>query len=387
MTKIQPIVLSGGGSRGPYGAGVLKAIRKYNFEKHLDIVGCYCGTSVGALNAVMAAQDDLDGLLDLYATLTTQEVIGEKSDDISKIRLGWGAKKSPFSYYSNDALRATIEKFANFEKLKNGGAHLIICVTNFDTGNLEIFYHSDLIPGFIKVDEKNKIEKRRLINYHKIENQKNLVDALLASTAVPFFLPAVKMGKHYYVDGGVGNNTPTREAAYFCRFLADTGTGIPESTICVINDPARFVIDEANNDRYKLASIISRTMDIYQHELVHDYLVTWDRINQELDLKKHQKIDLMKLVSDASYLDEEQRRKIISGMDDILSKTTGGTNRRELSLIRVRPNSALPVSSLLTFDPANSLELIKRGVSDCLATFCDRGMISTQEHDMWVNQL
>jgi predicted acylesterase/phospholipase RssA len=387
MTRIQPIVLSGGGSRGPYGAGVLRAVRKYNQERHFNIVGCYCGTSVGALNAVMAAQGDLDGLLDLYSKLTTKNVIGENKVDIS----GWGlwrkANNSPFYYYSNDALRRTIGQYVNFDKLKDSDAHLLICVTNFDTGDLETFYHSDLVPTFIEFDNQQIPGKRRLTNYHKIDNQESLVNALLASAAVPFFLPPVKIGQHYYVDGGVGNNTPTREAAYFCRFLSDSETGIPESTICVINDSARFVIDDSKDDRYKLEPIINRTMDIYQHELVRDFLVTWDRINLELQLKKEQQYELINLINTANYLTEDQRDQIVSDMKTILAKTTGGTTRRELELIRVRPSTPLPVENLLTFDPAISLQLIRRGTSDCLTTFCDRNLISQQEQELWINVL
>lgn len=387
MANIQPIVLSGGGSRGPYGAGVLKAVRRYNKEKAPTIHGCYCGTSVGAINAAMAAQGDLDRLLELYSKLRTKDVIGEKKVKLSRLGLFLKADTSPFCYYSNDALRKTIGQYANFDKLKEMGAHLLICVTNFDTGDLETFYYSDLIPQFIELDNQQIPEKRRLTNYRKIENQQVLVDALLASAAVPFFLPPLKIGKHYYVDGGVGNNTPTREAAYFCRFLADSATGVPESTICIINDPVRFAIDEAKPDRYMLEPIINRTMDIYQHELVRDFLVTWDRINKELELKGEQQKELRILIDTADYLDAEQRKRIIVEMDKILAKTTGGTKRRELELIRVRPSTALPVDNLLTFEPARSLELIKRGISDCLATFCDRRLITSQEQELWVNQL
>lgn len=387
MTSFQPIVLSGGGSRGPYGAGVLKAVQKFNQERKHNYLGCYCGTSVGALNATMAAQGDLDGLIALYTGLTTKDLIGEDEVKISRWELFWNADKSPYSYYSNDALRMTIGRFASFDKLKAARAHLLICVTNFDTGELETFYFSDLIPQFIEFDNQQAPEKRRLTNYRKIENQESLVNTLLASAAVPFFLPPVKIGGHYYVDGGVGNNTPTREAAYFCRFLADCGAGEPENTICVINDPIRFVIDKSKVDRYSLEPIINRTMDIYQHELVRDFLVTWDRINQELTLKKEQQRALKELIETADYLEPEQRSKIVVALDKILSRTTGGTTRRELELIRVRPSTALQVDNLLTFEPARSLELIKRGMSDCLATFCDRRLVTSHEQEVWVNSL
>ena len=52
------LVLSGGGAKGAYGAGVAKALSAYRRLKEVRGPVCYIGASAGALNAVMVA----DGL-------------------------------------------------------------------------------------------------------------------------------------------------------------------------------------------------------------------------------------------------------------------------------------------------------------------------------------
>lgn len=365
---------------------MLKAVRKYDDERGLKTLGCYCGTSVGALNACMAAQGDLDALLELYKSLTTRDVIGEDEVDISRWRLWRRADDSPFNYYANDHLRRLIEANAKFDKLKAQANHLLICVTNFDTGELETFYHSDLIPSFIEYDKRQPHEKQRLLNYHKIDCQATLVSALLASGAIPFFFPPVTIGKNHYVDGGVGNNTPTKQAAYFCRFLAEVSGGTPDRTICVINDPVRFAIDR-DPAQYKLERLVLRTMDIYQHELVNDYLVTWDRINKNIAHRRSQHSELFRVIESAAYLDEGQRKNLIRDLDPVLTSTIGGTRQLEMDLLQIRPTMPLEVETLLTFDPTQSKKLVKLGAADCLATLKGRGIISATEEAIWINAL
>lgn len=385
-TRIRPIVLSGGGSRGPYGAGVLKAVRRYD-QARGPIPSCYCGTSVGALNACMAAQGDLDTLLSLYGSLTTEQVVGDTQVDPNGWRLLWEARKSEFNYYSNKHLRRILESNASFEKLKASKNHLLICVTNYDTGDLETFYHSDLVPSFIEIDKTYRSEKQRLHHYRKIDSQETLVSALLASAALPFFFPPVSHQGSRYIDGGVGNNTPTKQAAYFCRYLAEANAGIPDSTICVINDPVRFAIGSEQAAEYKLRSLIFRAFDIFQHELVGDYLITWDRINKNIAHRQWQEAELKKVIATASYLDDVQRSKLVPEIERVLGESLGGTKQLEMGLIQIRPTTPLEVDTLLTFDPTQSKKLIGRGTADCLATLAERGLITAIEHSSWANEL
>src|SRR5205085_2812980 len=151
----------------------------------------------------------------------------------------------PFYYFKNKALKATIGKYVKFSSLED--SHLLICATNFTTGNLETFYISRLVDEFLEKEKALPFEDRRLVNYHQIKSQEQLVDALLASTAIPFYFPPVRIAAHLYVDGGVGNNTPLRQAAYLCRFISGMAGLSLEPTLCVINDPSRFTIEDGED--------------------------------------------------------------------------------------------------------------------------------------------
>src|SRR5579871_2112628 len=107
----QTIVLSGGGAKGPYGLGVLLALEKYNTKHKKDITKIYCGTSVGALNATIAAQGDLTQLTKLYSEIRTKNILGVSKSNLEGIPFWRRMDRKPFHYFDNTALKATIERF------------------------------------------------------------------------------------------------------------------------------------------------------------------------------------------------------------------------------------------------------------------------------------
>ena len=67
--KKNAFVLSGGGSRGAYELGVWQALRELGIPIHIA-----AGTSVGALNGAMVAQDDFELAVRLWNELETHMV-------------------------------------------------------------------------------------------------------------------------------------------------------------------------------------------------------------------------------------------------------------------------------------------------------------------------
>lgn len=70
------LVLSGGGSRGAYEIGTWQALS----ELGLRFDGVY-GTSIGALNAALFAQGDLDLALALWSNITVNQIMAVEDDD------------------------------------------------------------------------------------------------------------------------------------------------------------------------------------------------------------------------------------------------------------------------------------------------------------------
>ena len=65
------LVLAGGGTRGSYQNGALKALKKIH-ETDFDIV---TGTSIGALNAALVVQNDYKAMDELWHTITQDKII------------------------------------------------------------------------------------------------------------------------------------------------------------------------------------------------------------------------------------------------------------------------------------------------------------------------
>lgn len=65
------LVLGGGGTRGAYQNGAIRALRELG-EDHWDII---TGTSIGALNAALAVQGDFDAMDELWRTLKQEDIV------------------------------------------------------------------------------------------------------------------------------------------------------------------------------------------------------------------------------------------------------------------------------------------------------------------------
>lgn len=379
METFQAVVLSGGGSKGPYGLGVLLALEKYQKEHKKKITSIYCGTSVGALNATLAAQGDLVKLKQLYSKLTTRDVLGKKDSKVSRFHLALHIGRRPYYYFDNAALRKTIEENVHFGALRN--SHLLICVTNYLTGALETFYRSDLIDEFLQQEAALPQDSRRLHHYRKINSEEDLVEALLASTAIPFYFPPVAINGTLYVDGGVGNNTPLRQAAYVCRFLQRDRAQLAP-TICVVNDPSRFTI-ERTEENIDIFGVIRRSLDIFHNELVSDSRITWDRINREVVSAADRENRLSSIFEDLpSDIREDIRRRVM----EVLQSTTEPTRRIMLPLYEIRPSTSL-LRDVLSFDPQISKVIKHQGVADCLKKLEDCKVISANDHRRWIEEI
>lgn len=386
----QTIVLSGGGAKGPYGLGVLLALEKFyaRLYANKDLTKIYCGTSVGALNATIAAQGDLSQLTKLYSEIRTIDILGVTESKLKKGRMWWRLDNKPFHYFDNSALQATIEKFANFDQLAD--AHLLICATNYSTGALETFYISSIVDAFLEFEQSYPEDNRRLTDYHyhRIQSQEELVQALLASTAIPFYLPPVKIGNSLYVDGGVGNNTPLKQAAYIARFLTchdgeNKSTGAVE-TVCVINDPLKFSIKPG--EFHDVRDVIRRTMDIYHNEIVSDIDLSWLRINKEVLQGQDRENRLISQIQGLQGVAADKQEELVTYVKDILRVTSTSTPRCYLPLMVVRPATQL-LNDILHFNPAVADGLRQHGAADCLFHLRAKDRISFPDERRWIEEI
>jgi NTE family protein len=125
-TKKTAFVLGGGGSRGAYEIGVWQALRELGIR--IDMV---YGTSVGAINAAMVAQGDLELTASLWKEMETDTVFEMDRDSkptayVKEIVVNKGAGTGP--------LRKLLERYVDEEKVRNSG--MDFGITTFSTGDL-----------------------------------------------------------------------------------------------------------------------------------------------------------------------------------------------------------------------------------------------------------
>jgi NTE family protein len=169
-------VLGGGGHQGAYEVGMLKALLEHRIQPDLVV-----GTSVGALNgAAIAANPSLETvarLREIWLGLDDSSIFGG-----SFFAGAANLMRSRTHLHSNKPLREMLEK--------------LLPAKTFE----------DLRVPFQCVAAS--IEKAAEHWFH----EGPLVEAILASAAVPGVLPPVEIGGEHFLDGGIVNSIPISRA-------------------------------------------------------------------------------------------------------------------------------------------------------------------------------
>jgi NTE family protein len=221
--KTLGLVLSGGGSRGAYQAGVLKAIAEI-----CDRVGCdqpfpiVTGVSAGAINAAFwgAHADNMrvaaEKLCELWSNVTFDRVFSSDMLSMGTIGTKWilDVSVAPFlgrhkaeSLLNTAPLRQLLKEHLNFdliqENLRKG--HLrSIAVTATD-------YGSTNSVTFVQSAKPVELWERK----QRLSVQTELsVDHIMGSSAVPLFFPASQVGDSFYGDGCLRNTAPLSPAIH-----------------------------------------------------------------------------------------------------------------------------------------------------------------------------
>jgi NTE family protein len=177
---VRALVLSGGGGRGAYEAGVAKACAERDF--HFDWI---VGTSIGALNAALVGQNDLDMLETMWRKIRTSDVY--KLPDPGHLRRVIFGQQ--LGLLNTDPLERLLRNSVNIDKLKAGKTKV----------------------GFVTTDLCGL--GTRVITGDEIETQDDLIDVLMASSAIPLLFPPRRLhGEGCWMDGGLVRNTPIQAA-------------------------------------------------------------------------------------------------------------------------------------------------------------------------------
>ncbi len=161
------LVLLGGGARGAYQAGAIKAFRHYGIS--IDIV---CGSSVGAINAAAVAAGMADELEARWLEIRTLDVFAPRVD-LWRLH-HWQA----IAKLGNPLVRLVRDEI-QWDIIRMGNPKLVVETTNLLTGE-----------------------------HHVYDNATCTWRHLLASAAIPMIFSPVRIGDDYHVDGSLTQVNP-----------------------------------------------------------------------------------------------------------------------------------------------------------------------------------
>lgn len=215
------LVLTGGGARAAYQAGVLKGIREMLGEtggnSPFDI---FVGASAGAINSTfLAAQNGhfstaVEALCQVWGELRSEQVIRADFLSLSALSMRWlrdlslgGLLGSSRSNHLIDArpLGEFLAKHINFKAIKrnirSGDVHgVAVSATNYFTGATVVFFDgSPAIESWVRL---SRVAQRTSLTLRH----------LLASAAIPIFFEPVPLHNTYYGDGCVRLTSPLSPA-------------------------------------------------------------------------------------------------------------------------------------------------------------------------------
>jgi len=197
------LVLQGGGALGSYQAGVYEALSTSQY-----LPDWVAGISIGAINAAIIAGNApakrVERLKAFWEGITAPwlpwptlacAIAGEnrRASSLNAIIFGqpgffaprpamhWLLGVTPISYYDTGALRETLERLVDFDRINAREIRFSIGAVNVRTGNFAYFDNAQMI---IRPEH------------------------VMASGALPPGFPPVQIDGEYYWDGGLVSNTP-----------------------------------------------------------------------------------------------------------------------------------------------------------------------------------
>jgi len=215
------LVLSGGGARGAYQVGVLKAIAQLLPRSTVNPFQIVCGTSSGAINAAKVASEAdnfymaVQGLEDIWANLTSDQIhqVGyfDIFKSIVKILMSFFhsgiARGQSLSVFNNQPLHNLLKRnidIARLDKMINQEhIHaLSISALGYSSGqNISFFQGHESLQFWRR---SRRIGSKTVLDYKH----------LMASSALPAIFPSVLINREYFGDGALRQSAPLSAALH-----------------------------------------------------------------------------------------------------------------------------------------------------------------------------
>lgn len=215
------LVLPGGGARGAYQAGALKAIAEI-VPGEANPFPVISGASVGAINAVALAsgarsfKSAVLRIADFWATLRTHKVYRTDLPTIMKASAQWVGSMTPAGRFGLKHPRALLDN-SPLEELLRASINLGGVDASIDAGALRAvgitassYDRARAITFFQGVDGLQEWVRVRRDGVAA----KLTIDHILASAALPLIFEARRIGDEYFGDGSLRLTSPLSPAIH-----------------------------------------------------------------------------------------------------------------------------------------------------------------------------
>ena len=188
--KMKGLVLEGGGAKGSYHIGAIKAL----YENGYTFDGV-TGTSIGAINAALVAQGDIELCYELWSQALTSKIIDVDDAEVDNL-LKMQIKLSTVRYFFNLIAKALREKGISTKQIER------LMQEYIDEDKIRA---SSMDFGLVTVSLSDYF---RPLELFKEEIPSGMMhDYILASAYYPAF-QGKKIGGKRYIDGGLYDNLP-----------------------------------------------------------------------------------------------------------------------------------------------------------------------------------
>ena len=215
------IVLSGGGARSAYQVGVVRCLARNLPHLRFPII---TGVSAGAINAAFYAAhpgpllEAANSLCDLWCALQVENIFRVDTPSLARNFTRWASRLVAGSAAMAPEVRGLVDTRPLYATLQRASAtvdgEIIGIQRNLERGRLKavaltaLNYSTGQTVTWVQgghIDPWSQPQRRSA--YARIS-----VDHIMASSALPLFFPAVRLGDDWYGDGGVRLSAPLAPA-------------------------------------------------------------------------------------------------------------------------------------------------------------------------------